>query len=263
MIIQIENLEDERIAIYRDLKRNNIARRQNLFIAEGKLVVHRLLASSLKMHSLLVSDSRLDSIQEILRPDVPIYIIPAKLATELVGFNFHVGLLAAGVQPVCASIDIEALPPHSLLVACPKIVMPENLGSIIRLAASFQVDGLLVGSDSVEPYSRRVVRVSMGNIFTMPIAEPRDMASELNRLKREGGFEIVAANRSATAVPLQAFVRSPRTVLLLGNEAEGISEELMAICDRQVMIEMSSEVDSLNVSTAAGILLYQLQHAGM
>jgi TrmH family RNA methyltransferase len=80
----------------------------------------------------------------------------------------------------------------------------------------------------------------------------------LGRLIAGEGFEAVGASRSMRAEPLRQFVRSPRTILVLGNEATGLRADWEELCRREVTIEMSSEVDSLNVSTAAGILMYHL-----
>jgi len=134
--------------------------------------------------------------------------------------------------------------------------MPDNLGSIIRLAAAFRMAGVLVGPMSADPFSRRVVRVSMGNIFGIPVFEPPDFEAELARLVQAEGFEAVGASRSPRAEPLRAFQRAERTVLVLGNEATGLRADWEALCAREVTIEMAANVDSLNVSTAAGILMY-------
>jgi TrmH family RNA methyltransferase len=120
------------------------------------------------------------------------------------------------------------------------------------------MDGVIAGPMSADAFSRRVVRVSMGNILSVPIFEPEDFEAELGRLIAGEGFEAVGASRSMRAEPLRQFVRSPRTILVLGNEATGLRADWEELCRREVTIEMSSEVDSLNVSTAAGILMYHL-----
>lgn len=259
---QIERLEDTRLDVYRDLKRSNATRWSEVFIAEGRLVVERLLAAAdWEVESVLVSAERLERIKARLRPGVPVYVVSHAACSQLVGFNFHAGVLACGRRRRRRKVERQggwSGAGKVTLVACPQVSMPDNLGSIIRLAAAFRIDGVIVGPMSADAFSRRVVRVSMGNILSVPIFEPEDFEAELGRLIADDGFEAVGASRSRRAEPLRSFERAERTVLVLGNEATGLRADWQAMCRREVTIEMSEEVDSLNVSTAGGILMYHL-----
>lgn len=263
---RVERLEDPRLDVYRDLKRTNRTRWAEVFVAEGRLVVERLLAAKQwDVESVLVSESRIERIRERLRPGVPVYVVSHAACSELVGFNFHAGLLACGRRRRLERVVLPGGANGSAaetLIACPQISMPDNLGAIIRMAAAFRMSGVVVGPMSADAFSRRVVRVSMGNVFGIPIYEPADFERELRRLVAEDEFEVVGAARSARAQPLGDFGWSKRTVLVMGNEATGLRSEWESICRREVSIEMSDEVDSLNVSTAAGILMYQLSRRG-
>lgn len=253
----IESLDDPRLDVYRDLKKSNATRRSDVFIAEGRLVVERLLAArDWQVESVLVSAERLERIRSSLRPGGLVYVVSHAVCCQLVGFNFHAGVLGCGRRRRRVQVELAGLSGRATLIACPQVSMPDNLGSIIRLAAAFQMAGVVVGPMSADPFSRRVVRVSMGNIFGVPVFEPVDFEAELGRLVDEKGFEAVGASRSPRAEPLRGFQRSERTVLVLGNEATGLRADWEAICSREVTIEMAAEVDSLNVSTAAGILMY-------
>jgi len=254
----IESLDDPRLDVYRDLKKTNATRRSDVFIAEGRLVVERLLAAGdWELESVLVSAERLPRIRDRLRPGGLVYVVSHAACSELVGFKFHAGLLACGRRRPRWRVELpEGGPRQTTLIACPQVSMPDNLGSIIRLAAAFRMAGVLVGPMSADPFSRRVVRVSMGNIFGIPVFEPPDFEAELARLVQAEGFEAVGASRSPRAEPLRAFQRAERTVLVLGNEATGLRADWEALCAREVTIEMAANVDSLNVSTAAGILMY-------
>jgi tRNA G18 (ribose-2'-O)-methylase SpoU len=245
---------------YRDLTQSNVRRSENTFIAEGRLVVEQLLASDFEIVSVLVSDARLHRIESRLPADVLTMIVSHAMCSELVGFNFHAGVLACGRRRTRPAVEIDKLPVDVpvTLVACPQVSMPDNLGSIIRLAAAFQIDGVIAGPFTADPFSRRVVRVSMGNIFRVPIFEPPNFEAEIERLTTQAHFDVVGATRSPGAIGLTQFQRSTRTILMLGNEAEGLRVEWLSLCNRQVTIEMSPTVDSLNVATAAGILMYEL-----
>lgn len=253
----IEQLDDPRLDVYRDLKKTNATRRSELLIAEGRLVVERLLAAEAwEVDSVLVSAERLDRIRGCLRPGGLVYVVSHALCSQLVGFNFHAGVLACGRRRPQRRVALESAAGRATLIACPQVSMPDNLGSIIRLAAAFRMSGVIVGPMSADPFSRRVVRVSMGNIFGLPVFEPENFEAELRRLVEAEGFEVVGASRSPRAERLGGFRRAERTLLVLGNEATGLRADWEALCAREVTIEMAEEVDSLNVSTAAGILMY-------
>ena len=142
------------------------------------------------------------------------------------------------------------------LVVCPDIANTENLGTLIRIAAGFGVDAMVLGERSCNPFYRQSVRVSMGTIFSLPIVESTDIRSDLRRLCDEFGVELVATVLDETAEPLDRAGRADKTALLFGNEAQGLSAEIVELCQRRVTIPMKRGTDSLNVYVAAGIFLY-------
>ena len=134
----ITSLDDPRLDAYRNVRQTNLTRWSGRFIAEGKLVVQRLLASDLAVDSVLVSDRRPDALSSVSRGDVDVYVVPQNLAEQLVGYNFHAGVLACARRPPPASLELFAARTGRLTwVICPKITGPENLGAIIRLCHGF------------------------------------------------------------------------------------------------------------------------------
>jgi tRNA G18 (ribose-2'-O)-methylase SpoU len=182
-LVPIASLSDPRLDPYRSLKQTNLTRDSGRFIAEGKLVVERLLASRFQVDSVLLSERRLPLWESLLRVgDSPVYVVSEETARQLLGFHFHAGVLACGrrgprftVHDLLAALDTE---PH-LLVACPHMTDPDNLGSLIRVARALGVGGLLLGRGCCDPFSRRTLRVSMGNALELPIVESRDLADDL------------------------------------------------------------------------------------
>lgn len=256
--VAIETLEDPRIQMYRHLKESNLLRDGHLFIAEGTKLVERLLASDFETQSVLIAERREAEWGHKVPSSVPLYIVPQQLGEQLTGFNFHVGVLACGIRKPDRSID-DVLPRDAarLTVAiCPNCDNPENLGSIIRIGSAFGIDALLLGRGCCDPFARRVLRVSMGTAFRLPIIESPDLELDLLRLRREWNMELIATVLDATATPLSDAVRGPMTGLLLGNEAEGLSQSWQALCDRRLTIPMLLGTDSLNVAVAAGIFLH-------
>jgi tRNA G18 (ribose-2'-O)-methylase SpoU len=254
---RVESLDDERLAPYRNLKQTNLTRWSGRFIAEGKLVVERLLASRLRTVSVLLSERRLGLLRELAPgEEVDTLTIPEDLARELTGFNFHAGVMACGERP--ASLGFEGLPvgAGALFVACPRMTDPDNLGGLIRISRALGVSGLLLGEGCADPYSRRALRVSMGNAFDLPILECQNLRSDLLRLRERHGCTLTATVLADDAQPLEETRGRSPEVLLLGNESGGLDAESIALCDRRITIPMNGGTDSLNVVVAAGIVIH-------
>jgi tRNA G18 (ribose-2'-O)-methylase SpoU len=146
------------------------------------------------------------------------------------------------------------------VAVCPNVNDPENIGAIIRLSAGFGLSGLLLGPDCADPFSRRVLRVSMGTAFTLPIVESAGLRRDLLRLRDEFGFELCATVLDAAAEPLESAAPTPRMGLLFGNEKHGLNREWIELCARKLTIPMAAGADSLNVAVAAGIFFHYLRH---
>jgi len=146
-----------------------------------------------------------------------------------------------------------------LLAVCPNVNDPENIGAIIRLAAGFGLAGLVLGPGCADPFSRRVLRVSMGTAFSVPIVETQDLQTDLRRLHDAFGVELAAAVLDPQAEPLECYHRSARMAVLFGNEKHGLDRESIDLCQRKLTIPMAAGADSLNVAMAAGIFFHYLQ----
>ena len=259
-MIEIASLDDPRLAPYRQLKATNLTRWSGLFVAEGEKLVRRLLASDYETASVLVARRYLEEFTALAPAETPLYAIPDEWVESLVGFNFHRGVLACGRRKANPSLG-DIVPPAgrpATIVICPDVQDPENLGGILRNAAAFGVDLVLLGRRSADPLSRRVLRVSMGAALNVPLYRSDDLPADLDRLRREFGFELAAAVLDADAEPLDAAKRPMRMALLFGSEGHGLERELIELCDRRLTIAMRRGTDSLNVAVAAGIFLYAI-----
>lgn len=231
---------------------------RGLVIAEGVVVVERLLASAYPVRALLGVPRRLDELAGSLDGvDVPCYAAEADVMTRIVGFHLNRGVLAvAGRAPE---------PPLQRLVAGARrlavlegIGDHENLGALFRNAAALGMDGVLLGPGCSDPLYRRSVRVSMGHVLRVPFASVRSWTGEL-KLLRDNGFRIVALTPCRTAVPLRdAALQHGRVAVLLGSEGPGLTDEAIAAADTVVRIPMAHGVDSLNVATAAAIAFHAM-----
>lgn len=258
MLIPLDALDDPRLADYRSLKTTNLTRWSGRLIAEGRVVVGRLLESGLKVHSLLVMQSLVSTLEMPIADDLPVFVLPDDLAKQLVGFDFHQGVLASADRPKALALEslFAQLPPRWTMAACSRVTDPVNLATIIRLCTAFGVSALLLETGCADPFSRRAVRVSMGNVFRLPIVEQSDLQSELKRLTTKYDYSLFATVLDEHAEPLGEVRPSPRSLVVFGNEHDGLSPDWIDFCDRKITIPMRGGTDSLNVAVAAGIFLY-------
>jgi len=258
-IIPIQSLDDPRIAPYTRLKDRDLARESECFIAEGELVVRRLLASPFPVRSLLLADRRAAAIAPLAPPQTPIYVAPADLVNRIVGFKFHSGVLAIGARrPSPSLVELAADwtdQPRTVLVL-PEISKTDNLGSLIRIAAGFGVSLVMLGERCCDPFYRQAIRVSMGAVFRLPILRCVNLTSDLMLLRDSLSTELAAAVVAPDAQPLAAAARPRRLAILLGNETTGLAPDHLALCQRKITIPMQLGTDSLNVAVAAAVMLY-------
>ena len=250
--------DDPRLADYRRLKERHLNAEGQRFVAESERVVRRLLASQLPVHSLLVTPPRLAALGDLLagidEARCPIFIASQAVMDGVAGFHVHRGCLAIGERPESAEAPADA----RLIVALEDLVDVDNLGSMVRNAAAFGADALLLSPRCADPFYRKAIRVSLGSVFNLPIIRARRWPEDLVALRAERGFRVVGAVLGGGAVPLASVAPPPRTVVLLGAEGPGLSAAAIAACDHRVTIPMSPGADSLNVATAAAIFLYHL-----
>jgi tRNA G18 (ribose-2'-O)-methylase SpoU len=256
----VKSLDDPRLDPYRNLRRSNKTRWSGQFVIEGHRVVRRLIESGLAIDSIAVTERREHFLDDVLPADVPLLVLPQEISSELVGYNFHHGVMACGIRPPDPKLDelVARMPIPPLIAACPRMTDPDNMGGLIRLCAGFGVGALLLGGDCSDPYSRRVLRVSRGAAFALPIIESFDLAADLDRLREQHRFRLLATVLDPRAKLLADLVPGQPMVLLLGNESDGLAQEWIDLSDERVTIPMTA-ADSLNVTVAAGIFLHWLR----
>lgn len=258
-ILSVTTLDDERLEPYRGLPGRRNERQTGIFITEGDKVTRRMVAAGWDVVSLLVEPQYADEFAAKLPPETPIYVASRELLTETVGFNFARGVLGCGRRPrrrlwrECFAAD-----GRTLFVVLPDIQDPTNLATIIRTSAAFGATAVVVGPEAADVWSRRVVRVSMGAVFSIPIIECDSIGELLDQWRRDTAIKTVATVLDADATPLNDFATPDHMAVLIGNEGHGLPDELARQCDHRLTIAMSSGVDSLNASVAAGIFLHGL-----
>jgi len=258
--VPIDDLDDPRIGIYRSLKATNQTRRLEQFVVEGERLVDRLLASRFPTVSVLMTDRHEPGLLSRIPEGVPAFVLPHALIDSLVGFPFHRGVLACGHRLPWPSLDevVKAAADRLTLVICPKLSNPENLGAIARIGDVFGIDAILSGPTCPDPFSRRVLRVSMGAILSLPVLVSERLTGTADDLARRDNVEFFGAVADPEAEPFDSVARPRRLGLVLGDEHEGIDLEWLGKCRKRITIPMRAGASSLNVAVAAGILIHHL-----
>jgi tRNA G18 (ribose-2'-O)-methylase SpoU len=258
-VVRVERLADPRLDDYRNVADPELVRRRGMFVAEGRLVVRRLLESGHRVVSLLLNDAAYLGLQDRLDriPDVPIYVCSTDELASIVGFKLHRGCLALAGRPADRAPG-DVINGADLILVLEGVADADNVGSAFRNAAAFGAGGVLLNPACCDPLYRKAIRTSMGSVLQMPYARMNAWPAEVSMLKGQG-FTVVAMTPRRDAIDLQSVARRQprqRVALIIGGEGSGLTPEAESLADVLVRIPISAAVDSLNLATAAGIALY-------
>lgn len=265
-VVDIADPADPRLDDFRDL--NSVDRRpdlpsgKGLVIAEGVLVVQRMLASRFTPRALLGTERRLAELgSDLDGVSAPYYRVDADVMAEVVGFHLNRGVLASASRATELTVPriLDGLGESATVAVLEGVNDHENLGSIFRNAAGLGVDAVIFGSGCADPLYRRAVRVSMGHALLVPFARAPDWPADLNML-RDAGFRLLAMTPDPAAPCLSeamAGLSGGRVAVLVGAEGPGLHEHTMRASDVRVRIPMARGTDSLNVATAAALAFYE------
>lgn len=275
---------DPRLAPYGGVRDADLRGRDGLYCAETLRVVARFLRAAarrrhssappaLTPHSVLCCPRALDTLQPVLaeHPGLPVFVAAdGDTVTAISGYRLHSGALALGVRTAeDRHADLAAWAaqrPTALLVACDGVTQTDNVGAIFRNAASLGASGVLLSPNASDPFLRKTARVAMGRVFDVPWARTPGLPPVLRALQQQHGFRVLAAEDLPHAVDVRTVAPAPRTVLVLGAEARGVSHEVLALADSVVRIPMSTmdgalaaDPPTLNVAVASAVLLHALR----
>jgi tRNA G18 (ribose-2'-O)-methylase SpoU len=261
----IDDVDDVRLADYRAAIAGT-GGTQGVFLAEGRLVVRKLLAADrFRTRSVLVTPAALSGLRDALATaaEVPVYVASLTVLRSTIGYRFSRGCLAAGEVGATGSLEAILAARPKLLVVLDRVTDPDNVGAVFRSAQAFGAGGALLAPGTGDPLYRKAIRVSMGAALEVPYAEAPAWPVEIARL-RAAGFTIVALTpRGDVELGALGSLRPlpERVALVIGGESTGIGAEVLRASDLRVRIEMEPGVDSLNLAAAAAIALHGLRRS--
>jgi len=255
------------LSLLLNLKEKNLAL-QGLMVLEGRIVIEKALHAGIVPRFLVCTEAE----EQFWRKSskFPVYGMQHEELCSLVGFKFHHGAFAIADMPRLGAPGLMHTPDstrhsglHRFFLCLWDVTDPSNLGALVRTAAGLGAEGVLLSPGCANPYYRKTIRASMGNVFSIPMWE-----TEINELTalQEKGVHLIAASLAEKSKPIDAFLDeyakglSP-CILVLGNEGYGLPDEVLDLCRCQARIPMNNEVDSLNVAVAGGILMYKILRA--
>lgn len=240
----ITSLENEKIKNYSKLQQKKYRDLTNEYLVEGKhLVLEAQKNNVLKEVLLLEEESPLAGIPFVyVTPDIMKKLSTLDTPSTIIG--------------ICAKKNVSQILGHKILLL-DAIRDPGNLGTIIRSAAAFNVDTLVLSEDTVDLYNPKVLRSTQGmyhylNIIEMPLEKALSIIKE-NKIPLYGTNVNEGTNVKELSHP-------EKYALIMGNEGQGVKKEIAQLCEKNIYIPMNKNVESLNVAIATSILLYELDN---
>lgn len=247
-----------------------------LFIAESPKVIERALRAGYQPASLLVEEKALtrdlaDLDHEMAANQTsglgqtPIYVANSELLRQLPGYNLLRGALAAmhRVKRLELADFLATMPAeHPRIAVLESVVNPANIGAIFRSAAALGIDGVIVTSDSADPFYRRSSRVAMGTVFQVPwtYVDAKTWQHAGIDLLHQAGYQTaaMALRHNTVSIDDPKLTAVDRLAIIMGSEGPGLKEATIEQSDFTIKIPMAPGVDSLNVAAASALAFWEL-----
>ena len=245
----ITSKDNETIKSIKKLKEKKF--RTESFIVEGIKMVKEALEQA-EVEKVIVSEtfSSSDDFKSLNCDEQKLIIASDKVFEDLTDVVTPQGIIAVVKKSSNSDVDYS----DGFVLALDGIQDPGNLGTIIRTADSASIKQILVSKDTVDAYSPKVVRSTMGGIFRTKIIEVEDLAQALNSFK-DNGYKVVTTELSAEKSIYDMDYQ--KSVVVIGNEANGVTEEVSKTATDKVIIPMLGKTESLNAAVATSIMIYE------
>ena len=235
-------------------------RKSGLFAVEGARLCGDALASGLAVTAVLYTAAAREAYAAV----VDALIATAEKACEItpeLARSMADTAHPQGVFCIVKSLDIQlsldTIDNMGRYGVLEDIQDPGNLGTMIRTAEAFGLDGLVLSSGCCDVYNPKVLRASMGGVFRLPIAVTEDLPATITALQ-DRGMTALACVVDADAEPLHRVEKNAGTMCVIGNEGNGLQDATVAVCRKRVTIPMAGRAESLNASMAAGIVMWEM-----
>ena len=244
----ITSVNNELVKETTKLLKNKYREETGLFLIEGEKAVKEALIANIEIKKIFVLDSfhEFDNENNLIR------------TTEAVLSKISETKTAPKVIAIAKQINysLESIKQWNKIILLEGIKDAGNLGSILRTAAAFKIDGIILYGDTVDLYNPKCVRSAVGNLWKVPVLKITD----INLLKNMiNGHEVIATlPKGENVIELKKATIDSKSIIMFGSEADGLSNELKNIATKNITIEMAQNVESLNLSISVAIIVYNL-----
>jgi TrmH family RNA methyltransferase len=252
----ISSKDNEIIKKIKSLKEKKYRDIENCYIIEGIKLVKEAIAENAKIKQIVVCEDCIndgeidtDTLYEIAKFDV-VYVTE-KVFKTITDVKTPQGIIAViEKNNINSKIDYS----QDIIIALDGVQDPGNLGTILRTVDSANLKQIILSKESADSYNPKVVRSTMGAIFRVNIIEADSLKDMLQEAKKNNFKVMVTSLDTKNSI---YDVDYSKKVIVIGNEANGVSKEVQAIADEKVKIPMLGKTESLNASVAAGIMIYE------
>lgn len=227
------------------------------FVAEGLRFCREAILSGIEVSHVLMTEDFYTSYKEEAGEYMSV-CKDVRLISQAVSKKLGATVNSQGVFCVCAIPKHAAELNGKKYIALENLQDPGNIGTIIRSAEAFGADGVLLIGNCADVYSPKVLRSTMGTIFRLPVISFENAQVACENFKNDG-FKVIGAVLDRESQQLSKTTFKEKTVCLIGNEANGLTDVAKSLCDSFIFIEMSGKAESLNAAVAASVIMWEMQ----
>ena len=232
---------------------------ENAFLAEGlKLCLELAKGTLLKV--LYYTERAFEKAPELAALPGEHYLIQEHVAEKLAGVQANQGVFGVFALP---AFDADVLHTGGHYLALERVQDPGNVGTLLRSAAAFGFDAVILGGGCASPWGGKTLRASMGAVAKMPILETEDLPATLARLRAQGVVCLAAALYNSKPLSEVSTQQPSGVCVVIGSEGQGLTQQTIDACDSAVRIPMTDRIESLNAGIAGSVLLWQFRGAGL
>lgn len=236
----------------------SLRRESKTFVIEGTHLVERALESAPNrvqkvLHTESFAGANTDLFARIKKKKIPTQQLTSAFAERISDTRTPQGIFAVVTFEPFGSLYYN----RDIIIALDHVSDPGNLGTILRTAAWFAVEEVVLSSGCADCYSPKVLRSTQGEIFSVKIAHAESLPETLREAKKKG-YKILATTLAPSAGSIYREKFDKKCIVVFGSEAHGVSPEVLAVVDREIIIPSAGAGESLNVAVSAGIVLSEL-----
>lgn len=255
-VIEINSSKNELFKDILKLKQKKYRTRSHSFLIEGiKLVKHGAFQGEEIAYVLfcktLITEEAMEEIIHLIPETTTVVYLTKDLFEDLSDTVNTQGVLAVVKIPEALS----ALKPKGLYIALDRIQDPGNLGTIIRTADAAGFDGLIYNKGTVDPYGEKVLRSTMGSVFSLPLMVVDELPKILAEASEMGLSVLCTSLEDSTDYSEGDYKEG--AIIVIGNESQGVSEAVFAQATQKIKIPIYGQAESLNAAIAAAIIMYE------